>query len=132
MKLIISKVERILIMNRQLLFSITKKDLIVETFKSGKSGGQRRDKVETAVRITHPASGAVGQSQDQRSREQNKKLAFRRMSEHPKFKTWLRIQAGLTATVLDDIEKRVEKSMSEDNLKIEVKKEGKWVDEEVD
>lgn len=113
--------------NKQLLFSVTKKDLKIETFKSGKSGGQRRDKVSTAVRITHPESKAIGQSQDQRSLEQNKKIAFRRMLDTPEWKKWHRIKSAEMMGILDLIEDRVNREMKEENLKIEVKKDGKWV-----
>lgn len=60
-------------MNKQLLFSVTKKDLIVETFRGSGKGGQHRNKNDTVVRITHPESRAVGKSEDERSQLQNKK-----------------------------------------------------------
>lgn len=68
---------------------VTKKDLRVDTFRPGGNGGQKMQKTSSGVRITHLASGAVGQATDTRSREENKKLAFRRMAEHWKFKMWL-------------------------------------------
>ena len=77
---------------RELLFSVTKKDLKIEPMLSSKSGGQRRDKVQTAIRITHPASGAVAISQDERSQEQNKRKAFHRLIDTELFKNWLRTE----------------------------------------
>ena|SRR3989304_1011197 len=116
-------------MNKQLLFSVTKKDLIVETFRSGKKGGQRRDKVSTAVRITHPESGAVGISQDQRELPQNKKIAFRRMLETPEWKKWHRMKAAEMMGILENLEEKVERMMKPENLKIEIKKGGRWINE---
>jgi len=113
-------------MSKELLFSVTKKDLKIETFKSGKSGGQKRDKVATACRITHPESGAIGQSQDQRSLEQNKKKAFRRMLETQEWKKWHRIKSAEMLGIMETVEERVEKAMELKNLKIEINKEGKW------
>ena len=79
---------------RELLFSVTKKDLKIEPMLSSKSGGQRRDKVQTAIRITHPASGAIGFSQDERTQSQNKIIAFQRLVKTKEFRQWLSIEAA--------------------------------------
>jgi len=79
---------------RQLLFSVTKKDLKIEPMLSSKSGGQRRDKVKTAIRITHPDSGAVGFSQDERLQIDNKRIAFQRLVQSEEFVSWLKIEAA--------------------------------------
>lgn len=81
-------------MERELLFSITKKDLKIETMRSSKPGGQRGDKVETAVRITHPASKAVGFSQDERKQADNKRMAFARLVQSKEFVTWLKMETA--------------------------------------
>ena len=60
--------------------SVSIKDCRVDTFRAGGPGGQRQNKVSSGVRIVHEPSGAVGESRDERSQLQNKKLAFRRMS----------------------------------------------------
>jgi protein subunit release factor B len=114
--------------NKEYLFSVTKKDLTVQTFRSGGSGGQHQNKVESGVRIIHKESGAVGESREERSQHQNKKIAFRRLAENAKFKLWIKRKAyevikGKT------IEKIVEEQMSPENLKIEVINEkGQWID----
>ena len=51
---------------KELLFSITKDDFRVDTFRSGGKGGQNQNKVESGVRIVHVASGAIGESREQR------------------------------------------------------------------
>lgn len=68
------------------MFSVTLKDCELQTFKSGGKGGQNQNKRETGVRIIHHPSGARGEARDERSQLQNKKLAFRRMAEHPLFR----------------------------------------------
>ncbi len=50
--------------SKKLLFSITKDDFTVQTFRSGGKGGQNQNKVESGVRIIHPASGAIGESRE--------------------------------------------------------------------
>lgn len=66
-------------MAKELLFSITKEDLIIQTFRSGGKGGQNQNKRESGVRIIHPESGARGESRNHRTQLANKKEAFRRL-----------------------------------------------------
>lgn len=79
---------------RKKLLTVTLKDCDVQTKRGSGKGGQNRNKRDTAVRIVHRASGAVGESQEQRSQLQNKQAAFRRMAESTTFRTWLRRQLG--------------------------------------
>lgn len=73
-------------MTRQLMFSVTLKDCEVQTFRSGGKGGQNQNKRDTGVRIIHHPSGARGEARDERSQLQNKRLAFKRMADHPLFR----------------------------------------------
>jgi len=93
MQLIADRGEGDLMPERELLFSVTLKDCVVQTFRCGGNGGQNVNKRDTGVRILHRASRAVGQSCDERSQLQNKKLAFRRMAESKLFQAWVARQS---------------------------------------
>lgn len=69
------------------MFSVTLKDCDVQTFRAGGKGGQNQNKRDSGVRIIHRDSGARGEARDQRSQLQNKRAAFRRMTQTPEFKT---------------------------------------------
>jgi protein subunit release factor B len=113
---------------KQHLFTLTKKDFKVQTFTSGGPGGQHQNRVETGVRISHPASGAVEESRSEKSQHQNKKIAFRRLVDSKKFQVWLRLKAAEISTG-ETIEQYVEKAMRPENIKMEIKDEkNKWVE----
>jgi len=114
-------------MTRELLFSVTKKDFRVDTFRAGGKGGQNQNKRDTGVRITHLESGAVGEARDSRSQGENKKKAFRRLLETKEWKTWYRITKAKYLGQMIEVEERVENLMFPENIKIEVKENGKWV-----
>jgi len=61
------------------VFSLSKKDFTIQTFRAGGKGGQNQNKVESGVRIVHAASGAVGESRNFRDQLANKKAAFKRL-----------------------------------------------------
>jgi len=56
------------------------KDFKLETFKGSGPGGQHRNKRETAVRITHIATGITAEATDRRSQSQNRMAAFRKLA----------------------------------------------------
>ncbi|MEW6374917.1 MAG: peptide chain release factor-like protein [Thermodesulfobacteriota bacterium] len=60
---------------------ILKRQVVVETFRSSGPGGQRKNKVETAVRLTHLPSGITVVATEHRSQAQNRRLAFERLRE---------------------------------------------------
>lgn len=112
-------------MGRELLFTVHKKDFKVDTFRCGGKGGQKQNKTESGVRITHKESGAIGESREERSQTMNKHIAFKRLTESPKFKVWLNmrvheIEAGETT------EQYVDRQMLPENLKVEAEIDKDW------
>lgn len=73
--------------------------------------------------MIHPPSGARGESREERSQWQNKKTAFRRMIETPKFKLWLAIETG-RAFAVEAEQQRITIPAAE--LQYEVKRNGRW------
>ncbi len=107
---------------KRLLFSLTKKDFEIETFRSGGKGGQHQNKTESGVRIKHIDSGAVGESREFKSQYQNKKAAFARLVSSNEFKIWHKMTCarllGETKTE-EQLEKEVDNDLRPENLKIE-------------
>lgn len=112
-------------MSKMKLFSVTLDDCEVQTMTAGGPGGQHQNRSQTAIRITHRDSGAVGVSREHRSQLQNKKAAFRRMTETAKFKVWLNRRI-IALDGKPSAEERVKKDLQPDNLKVEVRENGKW------
>ena len=112
---------------KQLLFSVTAADCRFDYYRGTGAGGQKRNKTESACRVTHLASGAVGQAEDTRSQHENKRLAFRRMGETKKFQAWARMEALRVTGRLQEIEEKVDRDMRD--IRVEVQVDGKWVEE---
>jgi protein subunit release factor B len=103
----------------QLLFSLTKKDFEIQTFRCGGKGGQNVNKVETGVRIIHPASGAIGKAVDTRHQAKNRELAFTRCVTSEKFKAWHKAEVARRLGQQRSIEEVVNEMMADKNLKVE-------------
>jgi len=79
------------------------------------------------VRIIHRASGATGVARENRSQHQNKQAALKRLVDHPKFKVWLNRQLWYKGMLP---EQKVAQDMLPKNLKVEVRENNKWVEEQ--
>lgn len=111
---------------RKKVLTVTIHDCRVDTYRGSGKGGQNRNKRDTAVRVVHEPSGAVGQSEEQRTQWQNKKTAFRRMGQTAEFNKWVRLEVAKRTGELARIHRRVDQQMK--NIKTEVRDEtGKWV-----
>jgi protein subunit release factor B len=106
------------------VLSVTIHDCEVQTFRSGGKGGQNQNKRDTGVRVIHRPSGAVGESREQRSQLQNKRSAFLKMVNSPKFRLWIRMSTGKSAL----IDSQLEKDMAEENIRTEYRLNGRWTE----
>lgn len=55
------------------------REVVVEPYRAPGPGGQRKNRKETAVRLTHPPSGVVVVASERRSQAQNREIAFERL-----------------------------------------------------
>lgn len=115
---------------KTLLFSLTSKDFIVETYRGSGNGGQHRNKVESCVRIRHPQSGAHASACETPHQHQNKRMAFRRLVETADFKNWHRRYTASLLMPPTPVDTVVDMLMLPHNIKIEVLTEDGWVPKE--
>jgi len=87
---------------------VLKKQVVVETYRSGGPGGQRKNKVETAVRLKHLPSGLTVIATEHRSQAENRKLAFERLRARLIKLNQPRRRRIPTSVSMKDIEKRIE------------------------
>lgn len=122
-------------MPRELLFSITKDDFEIDTFRSGGKGGQYQNTTDSGVRIRHKESGAVGESRSERSQHTNKKLALKRLVASKEFQIWHQRKTfemlGRIKTkeqIEKEVSELIENDMKNGNIKIEHfnKENKKW------
>jgi len=113
---------------KEILFSVTKKDFVIEPYKGSGKGGQHRNKTMSCCRIKHPESKAVAQACEERDYHRNQKVAFRRLIKTPKFEIW-RQRKAYELRHSQTAEEKLEHVMQPKNIKVEIKVDGKWVEE---
>lgn len=114
--------------NKELLFSLTKKDFRIDRFRAGGKGGQKQNKTSSGVRVTHIESGAVGESRESRSQHENREKAFRRCIESPTFKKWHKKKVSEMLSDREAVNKKVDRMMQPEFIKEEVFKDNRWVE----
>ena len=98
------------------VLTVKAKDCEWDYFRAGGKGGQGQNKRSTGVRVTHRASGAVGEARDSRDQLQNRREAWRRMAESKAFQDWAKKEAaGHQQSIAD----KVKEWMNPSNLLIE-------------
>jgi len=111
---------------KTLLFSVTKKDFVINWFSGTGAGGQHRNKHQNCCRLVHPESGATATGQNSRSREDNLRDAFKKLIEKDTFKIWMNRKIW-EITQSKTIEELVQDAIKPENLKIEGKgDDGRW------
>ena len=117
-------------LQKQLLFSVTKKDFDISWFSGTGAGGQHRNRHMNCCRMTHRDSGVTKTGQSNRSQQANKKEAFNAIVESTQFKLWLsrKTAIALEQTDGESVDDLVERAMKD--VKVEVLIDDEWMEEE--
>ena len=111
-------------MGKVLLFSVTMKDLDMQTFSVGGPGGGGKDTSNSGVRLIHRASGAVGECREARSNTLNRRSAFVKLVATKRFKDWHQVECarrmGQVIETPEQILARVDQMMAPENIKEEI------------
>jgi len=110
-------------MGKELLFSVTKKDLDISYFSGKGAGGQHRNRHNNCVRIIHRPSGAIATGQSYREKRKNMIEALRGIANNEKFLLWCKLMAA----GLSDLDREVDEEMK--NIKVEIRRDGRWVED---
>jgi len=102
-------------MSKELLFSLTKTDFEVRTFRVSGNGGQKVNKTESGVEIVHHESVARGRCTETRSQHQNKRIALKRLTETKEFQIWLKKVTWNLKTDLE-IEEEVDRELNDPRI----------------
>lgn len=112
--------------DKQLLFSVTANDCDWSYTRGTGNGGQKKNKTSSAVHCSHRPSGAHGYSEASRSQLDNRRDAFRKMTESTEFQRWLKIETMRRNGEMAEIERRVEEDLRK--LKTEIRVDGRWTE----
>ena len=107
--------------NEKIVLSVGIGDCEVQTFHAGGNGGQNQNTRDTGVRVIHHPSGARAVSREERSQLQNKKTAFKRMTDSNAFRVWVNRTLSTKTP-----EEQVAEDMQPKNLLVEVRGPNGW------
>lgn len=114
--------------DKKLLFSITRKDFIRQTFCTGGNGGQHRNAKQNGVRLIHEPSGARAEHRDGRDQGKNEQAAFEKLVETAKFKNWHKIECArrlgqpipeTPEQIMARVDRMVEEGLRDGTIKVE-------------
>lgn len=109
------------------LFSLTAQDFKWDYYNGTGKGGSNRNKNANCVRCTHEESKAVGKSEEQRSLLQNKKIAFKRMTETKEFQSWIKAEIARKSGEYEKIREKVEKELIENTVIFVENDKKEWI-----
>lgn len=116
--------------SKNLKLTLSKKDFSYQWFSGKGAGGQHRNKHQNCFRIKHLESGVFTTGQSHKERSSNKKEALSNLVKNPIFLSWCdkKLKELETGKSIKD---KVNDMMQSKYLKIEVKRDQKWVEKEV-
>jgi protein subunit release factor A len=114
--------------NRQRINLVSRKDLDISYFIGSGKGGQKKQKTASGVQIIHRESGAIGRCSETRSQDQNKREAFKKMTQHARFKFWL-ARRLYEIQQQETLEETIERETQPEFLKLEIKNQNdQWIE----
>lgn len=117
--------------NKELILRITKDDLDIESMRGSGPGGQKKNKTDSCIRMSHKPSGTVVRCEEHRSQHANKIEAFKKLVKKDSFLKWVKVETARRTGTLDRINYEVRQMMNEPNMKTEVQVDGRWKEVEL-
>ena len=104
---------------KKLMFSIGAKDLKWDFFRAGGKGGQKQNKTDSGARVTHIPSGIACEAREERSQTQNRRVALEKLSKHPRFVLWVKMQVAANLDGYESVAQKVDESLADRFLRVE-------------
>lgn len=101
-------------MSREKVFSLSKDSFKWSAMTAGGPGGQHQNTCNSAVRVVHEPSGAVGEARDTRSQHTNRVAALERLVKSNKFQQWARLEASRIRLDKQTIQQMIEDLVTKD------------------
>jgi protein subunit release factor B len=110
---------------KEIVFSVTAADCTWSCTRGTGSGGQKKNKTNSAVHCIHKPSGAHGYAEDSREQHRNRSTAFARMAASNEFQQWNKMEflrrTGQQAVIDENVKREMRR------IRVDVKnEEGRW------